>query len=320
MAGQGMSFLRAGRKYGVDPRLLVGIATIESSAGQHEKIRYNPFNWGVHRGQSYGSYEEAIMDVARGLRRGYLDQGLTTPQQIVSKYAPSSDGNNESNWAKVVGQVMGQLGGNVPAGATPSQGQRGIAAALSPTPPSPQAPSYKTEFDPALFSRNLRNQFIAGGGRIDLMGLGQTRQESYVPVPIPQPPAPQQGQPMAKTGHGPVAPQQPVLTGKGISLPITYKSTHVTDGLTDQGFTRAIDIMGAPGTPVRAPMEGTVLYFHPNGAQGGGSMEVRFADGRVGWIGHIANGLPAGAKVRAGTELAVISADHPRPHVHWDLR
>jgi len=41
-------------------------------------------------------------------------------------------------------------------------------------------------FDPALFSRNLRNQFIAGKGRIDLLGLGQTRQESYVQSPLKQ--------------------------------------------------------------------------------------------------------------------------------------
>ena len=65
MAGQGMSFLRAGRKYGVDPRLLVGIATIESGAGENMKLQYNPFNWGVHRGQTYGSYQEAIRTSSR---------------------------------------------------------------------------------------------------------------------------------------------------------------------------------------------------------------------------------------------------------------
>jgi murein DD-endopeptidase MepM/ murein hydrolase activator NlpD len=90
--------------------------------------------------------------------------------------------------------------------------------------------------------------------------------------------------------------------------------------LEKEGFTNAIDIMGAPGTPVLAPMQGTVLYFHPEGAQGGGSMEVKFADGRIGWIGHVDNGLPAGTKVGPGSQLAVISAHHARPHVHWDLR
>ena len=68
------------------------------------------------------------------------------------------------------------------------------------------------------------------------------------------------------------------------------------------------------------PMVGTVLYFHPEGAQGGGSMEVKFADGRIGWIGHVDNGLPAGTKVGPGTQLAVISSHHANPHVHWDLR
>jgi len=49
-------------------------------------------------------------------------------------------------------------------------------------------------------------------------------------------------------------------------------------------------------------------------------MMVRFQNGREGWIGHIAQGLPAGTKIAPGTQLAVISGDHPRPHVHWDLR
>jgi murein DD-endopeptidase MepM/ murein hydrolase activator NlpD len=318
MAGQGMAFLRAGRKFGVDPRLLVGIATIESGAGAHIKLPYNPFNWGVHRGQTYGSWEESIMDVARGLRRGYLDKGLKNPQQIVSRYAPSSDGNDESNWAKVVGQVMSQLGGNVPAGVPHTQGQRS-AAALSPSPLPPQAPTYKTEFDPALFSRQIRDQFIAGKGRIDLFGLGPTRAASYKEVELPPPPQLQEQAQQAKPGSN-FVPTHAAQPGKGINLPWEYKSTHVTDGLTDEGFTRAIDIMGSPGTPVFSPQGGTVIYFHPTGAQGGGSMLVRFKDGREGWIGHIENGLPAGTKFKAGSQLADISPDHPRPHVHWSLR
>ena len=179
MAGHGMAFLRAGRKYGVDPRLLVGIATIESGAGAHLAQPYNPFNWGIHRGQNYGSWEESIMDVARGLRRGYIDKGLTTPGQIVSKYAPSSDGNNEANWANVVGQTMKQLGGIVPAGAVPTT--RAAAPTAPPLSPQlPQAPTPQAQFDPSLFSKNLRNQFISGGGRINLGDLAATRQASYV--------------------------------------------------------------------------------------------------------------------------------------------
>jgi cell wall-associated NlpC family hydrolase len=187
MAGQGMTFLRAGRRYGVDPRLLVGIATIESGAGAHLAQPFNPFNWSIHQGKQYGSWQESIMDVARGLRRGYYDQGLKTPQQIVSKYAPGSDNNNEGNWASVVSQVMSQLGGpTIPqlAGAAP----RSAAPTQAASPPlSPQAPLLAqptSVFDPKTFSTKLRNQFISGAGRVDLGNLAQTRAESYKAMPV----------------------------------------------------------------------------------------------------------------------------------------
>lgn len=322
MAGHGMAFLRAGRKYGIDPRLLVGIATIESGAGVHTKLQHNPFNWGVHRGQTYGSWEESIMDVARGLRRGYIDQGLKTPQQIVSKYAPSSDGNDESNWAKVVGQVMGQLGGNVPAGAGPTQ--MGAKPTTAPTlsPQLPQAPTPQTVFDPLSFSKQVRDQFIMGRGRIDLMGMPGITASSYRTVEPPPPPP--QVAPAAdlapdletQHNHGPTI----SANGKVMNLPFSFKSTHATSGLEDEGFTRAVDIMAHPGTSVRSPGSGTVEYFHPTGAQGGGSMLIRFDNGRVGWLGHIANGLPAGTKVKAGQQLALVSPDHPAPHAHWSIK
>ena len=98
----GQAFVRAGNRYGVDPRLLVGIATIESGAGEHMKLAYNPFNWGVHRGQTFSSWGQALNTVAKGLRKNYIAAGLTTPEQIVSKYAPASDNNDEGNWASVV--------------------------------------------------------------------------------------------------------------------------------------------------------------------------------------------------------------------------
>jgi len=320
MAGHGMAFLRAGRKYGVDPRLLVGIATIESGAGVHEKLQHNPFNWGVHRGQTYSSYEESIMDVARGLRRGYVDQGLDTPQKIVSKYAPSSDGNNEANWAKVVGSVMSQLGGKAPAGAAT---QRRGTPIPPPSPLSPQVPSAPQRvWDPLLASTNIRDQLIQGGGRIDLMGMPKLTASSYrtvQPPPVMQPQAPAADfapHPETQQNHGPTL----TPNGKVMNLPWSFKATHATSGLEDEGFTSAVDIMAHPGTSVRSPGEGVVEYFHPTGAQGGGSMLIRFSNGKVGWLGHVANGLPAGTKVQAGQQLALVSPDHPAPHAHWSIK
>ncbi|GIV03988.1 MAG: hypothetical protein KatS3mg015_2818 [Fimbriimonadales bacterium] len=111
----------------------------------------------------------------------------------------------------------------------------------------------------------------------------------------------------------------PMNVGPGIMVPKSWKGTHVTSGL-GWGTKTAIDIMGKPGTPVRLPWGGTVVYFHPTGAQGGGSMLVRLEDGRKIWLGHIAQGLQPGQRFRAGQAVAVISPDHKAPHVHADIR
>ena len=107
--------------------------------------------------------------------------------------------------------------------------------------------------------------------------------------------------------------------GKGMSIPTSWTGTHPTDGL-GWGSGTAVDLMGNPGTPVSLQEDVTVVYWHPTGAQGGGSMLVRTDSGREYWLGHIANGRKAGTRVRAGRPLAVISSDHPRPHVHVDRR
>src|SRR5262245_36690964 len=55
--------------------------------------------------------------------------------------------------------------------------------------------------------------------------------------------------------------------GGFLQLPTSFQGTHVTDGL-GWGSKTAQDIMGAPGTGVGSPADGTVIYFHPTGAQG----------------------------------------------------
>lgn len=110
MAGLGNVFVAAGKKYGVDPRLVVGIAGAESSLGKYAYRPYNAWGWGGRAGHSFGSWEESIAQVTKGLRDGYISQGRTTPAAIVSKYAPSSDGNDEAQWASNVGHFMKQLG------------------------------------------------------------------------------------------------------------------------------------------------------------------------------------------------------------------
>jgi len=110
-----------------------------------------------------------------------------------------------------------------------------------------------------------------------------------------------------------------VIGKGGLQLPTQWDPTHVTDGL-GWGTKSAIDIMSKPGTPVGAPEDGAVIYFKPEGAQGGGSMLFRANSGKEYWIGHIAGGLAPGTRVKRGQRIAAISPDHPRPHAHLDVR
>jgi len=96
------------QKYDLDYRLLVAIAQQESNLGK--KIppgSYNAWGWGIHsRGTlGFSGWEEAVETVARGLREDYLNQGLTTPEEIMSKYTPLSNG----SWAAGVNQFMAEI-------------------------------------------------------------------------------------------------------------------------------------------------------------------------------------------------------------------
>ena len=108
MAGLGSIYAAAGKKYGVDPRLPAAISIAESSGGKSLYGSYNAWGWGP--GKSFASWQDGISTVTRGLKHGYLDQGLTTPATIVSKWAPASDGNNEQHWSQTVSEYMRKMG------------------------------------------------------------------------------------------------------------------------------------------------------------------------------------------------------------------
>lgn len=104
-----------------------------------------------------------------------------------------------------------------------------------------------------------------------------------------------------------------------VQLPASFSGTHVTDGL-GWGTKTAHDFMAPAGSPVESPVSGTVLYFHPTGAQGGGSMLIRGDDGYEYWLGHIQDGMASG-RVEAGQPIAVVAFQNvSAPHVHIDRR
>lgn len=86
---------------GYDYRLLVAISLQESLACRKiPENSYNCWGWGIYGDTitRFDSYEGAIRTVSAGMKRNYLDKGLITTEQIMSKYNPSSTG----SWAQAV--------------------------------------------------------------------------------------------------------------------------------------------------------------------------------------------------------------------------
>lgn len=96
-------------KYKLDYRLIPAIAQQESNLCKViPPGSYNCWGWGIHSQGSLGfdSFEEGIDTVSKGLRTQYLDKGLGTVTEIMSKYnATSPDG----AWAKGVSQFMDEM-------------------------------------------------------------------------------------------------------------------------------------------------------------------------------------------------------------------
>ena len=190
MAGLGNVFAAAGRKYGVDPRLVVGISGIESTFGKYTSGAHNA--WGWNRGKSsFGSWEEAISHVTKGLADGYIRQGRTTPAAIVSKYAPGSDGNDEQGWASAVSSFVKEMGGNPGA----SMSIRPSAALKMPTAP----PSLKFDSGLSSFSKPSTgfDDFVMANAGLNpdaqvrnlVSGLmsGQLDEKRWTPPPLQMP-------------------------------------------------------------------------------------------------------------------------------------
>lgn len=99
-------------KFSIDYRLLPSIAMTESNLCK--KIPANSYNcWGFgiygKKVTKFENYEEAIETVARSLAKDYKQQGFEEPQEIMTKYTPSSNG----SWAESVNFFMDNIGASL---------------------------------------------------------------------------------------------------------------------------------------------------------------------------------------------------------------
>jgi hypothetical protein len=94
----------ASEKYDLPWQLLPAISMQESSGGRNvPEDCYNPFGWGIHKSGTlcFSSWEVGIETVAKGLKEKYIDTGLVTLEQIMSKYNPISY-NRDGSWGNGV--------------------------------------------------------------------------------------------------------------------------------------------------------------------------------------------------------------------------
>lgn len=111
LSDYGDVFIQVADKYSLDYRLLPAIAMQESNGGKKVvKNSKNPFGWGIYGSLviRFNSWEEAIERVGRALREDYLNQGLKTPHQMMSKYTPPALAKG-GIWAKGVTSFMEEL-------------------------------------------------------------------------------------------------------------------------------------------------------------------------------------------------------------------
>ncbi len=95
-------------KYGIDYRLVPAIAMKESGGGSAIDLASHNA-WGFENGQTYfPSWEYAIDRVASTLKNGYISKGLTTPEQIMAKYAPPQL-ETGGKWAQDINQFYSEM-------------------------------------------------------------------------------------------------------------------------------------------------------------------------------------------------------------------
>lgn len=95
-------------RYGLDYRLLPAIMMQESNLCKSSDPKlHNCLGFGIHERGTLGfdTYEEGFDRAARELKANYIDRGLTTPEQIMTKYTPSSNG----SWADSVNQWIAEM-------------------------------------------------------------------------------------------------------------------------------------------------------------------------------------------------------------------
>lgn len=102
------NIVKAADTYKLDFRLLPAIAMQESNLClKIPENSYNCWGYGIYGGKitKFTDYPEAINTVSKALSQHYKNQGLKSPEEIMTKWTPSSNG----SWANGVNYFMQEL-------------------------------------------------------------------------------------------------------------------------------------------------------------------------------------------------------------------
>lgn len=109
MSGMGDYIVKTADHFNLDPYLVVAIAQQESNLGKLMPPNcHNAWGWGIHSAGTlcFDNWNEGINTFISGLAEKYLAYGLHTPDEIMTKYNPTSPG---GAWAKGVNQFLEEL-------------------------------------------------------------------------------------------------------------------------------------------------------------------------------------------------------------------
>lgn len=104
-------FVGVADKYKIPWQLLPAISMQESLGGKNvPEDSYNPFGWGIHsRGTlRFANWQDGIERVAREFKEKYINNGLVTIDQIMSKYNPISY-NRDGSWGNGVQFFLNEI-------------------------------------------------------------------------------------------------------------------------------------------------------------------------------------------------------------------
>lgn len=108
LASHAATFVEAADAHNLDYRLVAAISRQESNGCKYiPPGSYNCWGWGIHKRGTlhFESFDQGIWTVTEGLREKYVDDGLTTPEEIMRRYSPYSPG----TWDAAVEQFMNEM-------------------------------------------------------------------------------------------------------------------------------------------------------------------------------------------------------------------